>query len=260
MRKIALIGDTHVGSRVAVAPPEWEDPQGGIHHANPAQLKLFEYWTEFWNGPARDVDTIIHMADGIEGNNRKEFGRLLTPAELNLQIEMARLLFEPYVHGRTVLGVRSSHYHGSLDMDSDKAFMEAIGGEYLGALANVRLEGTDVIANLTHAAGGAVIYRATAADRESLFMDASEQLKLPFHCDLMLRGHWHWYLHLQNSSRHIVFAPCWKLWFDWKIMCQVYGRKQPDVGGVVLDIECKDINVKSYIYPYIMLQDALIVK
>ena len=46
------VGDLHVGSTVALMPPEVELDDGGTHHASPVQLWYWECWQRFWDDTA----------------------------------------------------------------------------------------------------------------------------------------------------------------------------------------------------------------
>lgn len=262
-RKIAAIGDTHCGSYFGLMPaPEWgvevapAEGQSYIIKANPGQLKLLEYWHDFWTGPAKDCDTVFEMGDSCEGQNRKEFGRHLTVTDINAQLDMAEAARKPYYDGRKIVGVCGSGYHQTLQASLDQLLIKRLGGKWGHEMVNCDIIGTDVIANLTHSSGGAIIYKMTAADRESIFQDAAESLKLDYHVGLHIRGHWHWYGHMENESRHVVYTPCWKLLFlIAKKSSGMWAKHIPSIGGVVITIEGKDIQVEKHCYPYVSMVD-----
>jgi hypothetical protein len=260
MRRVGVIADMHGGSPFGVAPPEWETEWGNIIKSNPAQDKLYEYLTDFCKNHLRYCDTLLLLGDLAEGNNRKEFGRNLTAADLDEQVKMTVSLLKPYVdrYKLKVLGVNGSKYHNSLDTSLDKRIVEELKGEFLGNMRVVHFKGTDIHAHICHSSGGSLIYRATVADRESLFLDAAEgSNKVPEHVNLCVRAHWHWYHLQENASRKTVYAPCWKVLFDWSKTGGMWSRFLSDIGGLVIELEGDTVEIKKYLYPHIQLLDKV---
>jgi hypothetical protein len=261
MRRIGVIADMHGGSPFGVAPPEWETEWGNIIVSNPAQEKLYEYFTDFCTTHLKDCDTLLLMGDMAEGNNKFEFGRNLTAADLTEQVNMTVHMLKPYVeeYKLKVLGVNGSKYHNSLEVSLDRRIVEDLGGTYLGNMKIVHFEGTDVHAHICHSSGGSLIYRATVADRESLFLDAAEGLKkVPNHISLLIRAHWHWYHKQENASRQAVYAPCWKVLFDWSKTGGMWSRFLSDLGGLVIELEGDNVEIHKYLYPHIQLLDRVL--
>jgi hypothetical protein len=262
MRRIGVIADMHGGSPFSVAPPEWETEWGNVILSNQAQDKLYEYFTHFCDNHLKGCDTLLLMGDMAEGNNKKEFGRNLTAADLTEQVNMTVYLLKPYVekYNLKVLGVNGSKYHNSLEVSLDRRVVEDLGGTYLGNMKIVHFEGTDIHAHICHSSGGSLIYRATVADRESLFLDAAEGLKkVPNHVNLLIRAHWHWYHLQENASRKAVYSPCWKVLFDWSKTGGMWSRFLSDIGGLVIELEGDNVEIYKYLYPHIQLLDKVMV-
>jgi hypothetical protein len=72
-RIIACIGDTHIGSKFALFPPEYKDEDGNIYRANAGQRKIYSYWLDFCKKcDELNVDTVIHFGDALHGLNRNQ--------------------------------------------------------------------------------------------------------------------------------------------------------------------------------------------
>jgi predicted phosphodiesterase len=256
MRKIAILSDTHIGSYFGVSLKEWDVALGSDiterRYANPAQLKLNEYLTDFLENHVSQCDTVILCGDICEGNNRKEFGQNLSDVSLNQQVAHAVELFEPYMMGKTIIGVNGSGYHQGLGQSLDHLVCRELGGRWLGEMGVVEFDDTEVKAHVCHSSGGAAIYRPTVADRESLFMDAAEH-KLGYHVDMFIRAHWHWWLYMQEGGRHMVYNPCFKVLFPWSKTSGMWSRFLPSIGGTVITIKGKYIDVRRVKYPHIQL-------
>jgi hypothetical protein len=252
----------HVGHRVGLWPEALELSDGVVITPSNAQLQLLEYWKDFWAGDAAEADTVALLGDLTEGKNRLEGGAGLMVSEMDPQKDAAVKLLKPYTKGKRVISVIGSKYHSSSDSETDTAVVNDLNGTDYGVIKNLRVKGPDRIVNISHVAGDALIYKSTQIDRDSLFFDAIEgsfdYSKLNFHVDLYIRGHWHWYLHMENESRHLVLVPCWKFWHPFRRKGgKNYAKTQPTIGAVVVDIGRDHILVKKHTYPLINVYDAL---
>ncbi len=256
--KAAVLSDLHVGSPWAVWPPNFTRRSKVTYTASPEQLILLDYWEDFW-GKAKDVTKIFLLGDLCQGMDRVGGGRLTITPSLHAQAEAAASLLSPHCKGRDTYVVSGSRYHSSIDMELDRYVSDLIGAKFCGVLKHGRIRGTDVVVQFAHGTAQAVIYRASMLDRESLFLDAKIGAnKLPF-VDLWMRGHSHYFNLLRTASPRTLFTvPCWQLWTPWLGNTAIYGRRVPDLGGVILEIEGKDIHVIECLYPYITAEEGII--
>ncbi len=257
-RKIAVISDLHTGSRFALWKP-FLMSDGQYILPNSAQSKLFEYWQDFccW---CADCDTVIHLADGFEGLNRKEGGGSgLMVASLDCQFEAHVQIIEGLVSGKKFCSCAGSHYHESYDTEMHRRLCSRFNGQWLGVVGNLRLTGTSVRINVAHAMGGGMVYRATGLDKQNKFAllaDACGKVERP---TLMLRGHNHYYQMLDTETGTVVMCPCWKIFEPSRFYMKNYHQFQPDIGGLKIIIHDDDsVQVLKRTYPLPHLADAYV--
>lgn len=272
-RIIAMVADTHVGSRYSLFPDNYVAEDGSQLSAqrNKGMLTLLSYWYDFidicntWG-----VDTVILNGDMIHGTHRKEFGRDMLTTNLDEQKEACVDLLKPLCKDRIIHTFTGSPYHDSLDSRRHRDLARDLNGVakksvYHGHLANIRLQGqegladTERILNVAHGVSGASIYRTMVMDREGLFEAAAYGLgDLDFLPDVIVRAHWHTFIHIHLPKQHLIQLPCWAAWWPWKGSIVLYGKKQPHVGGVILFIDEADrIIVHHYLYKPPRIHDYL---
>jgi len=257
-RVVLLLADLHIGSRYALWPERWEVEQGGTLTASPAQRKLLDFWRELMTGPVAewDPDTVVLAADVLEGLNKKEFGASLMACDLEEQKGAAESLLWPVCKDRLTILVDGSLYHESLDTRVHKDLavrLKAEGADaiYCGAMANIRLKGTNRTINVAHGVGGGAIYRGTQIDREALFAELGAATRRIPRPDIIARGHLHYYERVETETGlHVIQIPCWKSYQAMKLTVGCYGRKQPAIGAVIVAIREADDGIE--IHPYLM--------
>jgi len=253
-RRIILIADTHQGARVGLWYPIQDDSNCWIYPSD-VQLRLLEYWYDMWHEAEKwGYDTIMLAGDLANGNERKEFGRGVTTANLTEQVASCVAMLGPHCVGKRVHGIQGSPYHQALETSLDEMIVKGVGGTWHGKLGIVQLEGPEKIVFMAHGDSASLIYRETDCARESIYMDAIEP-RLGYHIDIVVRGHWHWYYAGQNRSRHFVQAPGWKLWFPWK--SKLWAKMLPDLGAVFIRVTKRSITVEPMLYPYVPVYDAV---
>ena len=258
-RVIALISDTHVGSKYALWPPEFTCEEGNVLKANKGQQQIYDYWVDFNRQcDACKVDTVLHLGDALHGTNRKQFGQNLMTSELDIQMDAAEQLLRMIKKDREFLIISGSGYHESLDVKIHKQLARRLDGKFCGAMCNWSITGTNRKMNFAHGGSGAVIYRSTVIDRELNQMLQAQALdKLP-KVDIVARGHWHTFIHLHLAKQHGVQVPCWAAWMPDKPYLRSYGKMQPDIGGVIMFIDSKDrITVWHFLYPAVHIADRV---
>lgn len=262
-RSLAFISDMHTGSPAAPWPEgmQADDAEGKrAIPPGPRQSVLNGYWAEAVKTVKDfECDTVFLMGDLVHGNNRKEGGRMTMTPDLDCQEDACVQLLEPMTEGREVYAVSGSKYHDSWDVRIDRKIVKRLDGKHLGMLANLPLKGTDKIIQIQHGQSGSAIYREMVMGRYQLFMSAAEgRGKLPFHVDMVIMGHWHFFTHLHNESGHMVQLPCWQDWMPWRGTLQFYGKMQPDIGFCIILIDENDrFMVLPFLYQRPMVGDAL---
>ncbi len=257
-RSLAFVGDLHVGSRYAVAPKWWRSREGSALPLNEGQLVLYEAFQDFCDRCDEfEVDTVFLMGDLVDGPNRKGFGRLLMTQDLNEQIEMAVELLKPLCVGRKVYGIEGSGYHvlpGGVS--ADQMVVQLLGGHWKGPLCVGRFAPSKLVWNIQHGQSGAMIYRETVLAREQIFMNAAAGLgKIEF-THVMVRGHWHWFYFDATNGQWKIQVPAWACFVPNRVYLKSYGKMQPDIGGVIVQITDEDrLVMREFLYPLPKIAD-----
>jgi len=250
-RSVMLISDTHIWSDYALVSrdPVYEKGRclNPIETLNKGQRTIQSYWyDEFIPTCDRfNVDTIIHFGDAIQGCNPKEGGLDCLSPNIDHQKEDFVNLMTPLVADRIYHQLSGTRYHEALNTRIHKDLVERLQpyckrAVYHGKFANIGLEGTEKVLNCAHAATSALIYPATIIDREMVFVKmAVAEGRVP-RPDYIIRGHLHRYIHIDYPDMHGIQLPGWQAWYPLGDKVRLYGRTQPDIGGVLLLIDKKD--------------------
>lgn len=235
-RRIAFISCAHIGSLVGIWPDEFtyfEDLKTEqTLYSNAIQKQIFEYFKDFWTHEAQSADTICLLGDLCQGKNVKDFGGGVITPKLDVQIECAKQVLEPFIDGRQLMGVSGSGYHGSMDTSIDKAIIEGLGGTFYHMMQTITLKGPGTRLNIAHGSSSPSMYKASHDDREIMLMSSNSMTR---DIDFAVRGHWHYFQYLRNARRHILRVPGWQCWYPAPFMLDMLGKKNNKLGGVVVD-------------------------
>jgi len=237
-RVIAFVGDLHVGSRFGVAPEGYKTKEKNLIRLNAGQKKLFEYFEDFCQKcDELGVDTVFFMGDLIEGLDAKGYGRNLVVANLNDQIEMAVALLRKLCQDREVYGIEGSGYHVlPSGVSADQMIVHLLGGKWKGSAVVCRFAPSPLTFFITHGVSYATVYRATALDKENLFINAAAGIgKIP-PVQVIVKAHRHFYLYMEQNGQYMLQIPCWLAWVPNKIFLRLYGRMQPDIGACIIEV------------------------
>ncbi len=173
-RALALIADTHVGSKFALFPEVFHsDTATGTMtvKASGKQRDILSFW-KYFMGEILDewqVDTIIHDGDAIDGKQVKDLAETLCLPSLTDQADAFCQLIQPYLKGRKYLGFAGTKYHESVDTKIHRVIAQRIGGTYGGIIRNVKLKDTKIVMNITHAINSAM-YLSGQLDKTEAFL------------------------------------------------------------------------------------------
>lgn len=238
-RVIAFVGDLHVGSRYAIAPAGYRTQEDNAIHINEGQMTLLKHWDDFVEKcDEMQVDTVFLMGDLVDGPNYKGYARHLITSDLGDQIGMAVMLLRRLCEGRKVYGVEGSKYHvlpGGLS--ADQMVVQQLGGVWCGPILVGRFQPCRLTFLIQHGEGGALLYRATEPDKENLHLNAAHGTGKIEKIDVSVKGHRHYHLYLVENGQHQIRVPCWCAFMPNRVYLKNYGRMQPDVGGVILELE-----------------------
>lgn len=253
-RAIALISDLHVGSRYSIFPENFYSKEGNFLSGmmNSGQKEILDFWKKtfvprckYWN-----VDSVFLLGDLIHSTNRREFSMQLITPEVDEQKRAVVELLKPITRKKKVHVVSGTLYHEALDTRAHYDIAEMLGGTYHGLLANIKLRKSNRIVNIAHGSSGAWRYRSMQLDQQALDMLSAEALgKIPFHIDMLIRGHWHQFIHIHVLKQHLVQLPCWAAFTPWQGAMKSYGKFQPDIGACILFLDKED---RMIVHPYIM--------
>jgi len=265
LRKIALVSDTHVGSRYAIFPEGFYGKEGNLLSAamNDGQKTLNKYWYDYVEKcDELDVDTVFLVGDMIQGVNRKDFGQYILTGDMDEQVDACTELLKPLCKDRKVGVWSGTRYHESIDYRVHKALAEKLEGiasesRFFGNLAVLKLTPSSRIANVAHGSGTNLIYIETALAKEGFFLKQAEALFKTPKTDILIRGHLHRFVYIHENNMHFVSLPCFQAYIPWAT--KLYGRYVPDIGGCVLLIDDKNrIKIWHYLYDTVHISDSLV--
>lgn len=254
---MALVADVQCGHVAALWPPDFPmNEQGNVIELAKHQKVLLEYWKDYWHC-ARDAEYILNLAESIEGNNRKSFGRFLMTPDIDVQCKAFSTLIKKYAKGKKYFGVKGSDYHTSQDTDCEEHISNELNGDFRGDIANLKLKKTGHVVWATHKAGEAMLYRSTMLDRNSLYFSAIKS-RLTQDPDIIIYGHHHKHFRVDTETRINLIAPSWCFWHPIKGAAK-FAQTQPTIGGLLLKFPRKrgQIEVVKKFYPLEHIYDAL---
>lgn len=251
-RAIALVADTHVGSRYALFPKKfYSEQEGNELRLNKGQRRLLKYWNSFLETCDEfEVDSVILDGDMMNAVNRREFGRYQMTTNLEEQIAATVELCEPLCRDRSTYVFDGTGYHESLDSRMHKHLADKLGGKHMGGLANLKFSGRRF--NITHGTSAAFVYRAGRMERDAYFQKWAEALGKVPKVDVLVKAHWHQFFHIHANQQHIIQIPCWQGFVPWDKALGNYARYQPDIGGIIVTLdEQARIRVLHFLYPVV---------
>lgn len=259
IRSLLLLSDIHAGSPYAVCDnhPIYVEVGNETMEIRPnkGQLELYKHWQYMEKMATKfNVDTVVNLADSVDGTNYYEGGRRLMTPDLEVQKDLAVRLLKPLVRGRKYVSVSGTKYHESLDSKVHREISQRLEGAakmclFLGVTGIVTLPEINKKMSLAHQASSAMLYTATMADRELIYWNVAEARDQLPHIDWMIRGHLHKFYHLDNGREHFLQLPCWKTYYPIKNSTRMIGRYQTDIGFSILQFdEAGRSTLKNFVY------------
>jgi hypothetical protein len=260
IRSILFVGDVHGGSPYSVCDEEGIAlPFGNeVNYVTPneGQLKIYEYWKYMIEMADRfNVDTVIDLADAIDGIDYKGYGQGVMTTLLDSQTELVTRLYKPVVKGRKFIGCSGSPYHQSRDTRSHLRLCEKL-EKYADETLFVGVAGLLTIPEINknilvaHKASNAMLYTATMLDRELIYQKVAEANKQLPDIHYRVTAHLHKAMHLDNGYQHYLQNPCWKSWYPIKNSTQLIGRRQTDIGFSIVEFDTAGRStVKLFVWP-----------
>lgn len=249
VRSIAFVGDTHFFSRYALFPIPYTTSAGQVFTASPGQEIINEGYKSFQKTcDELQVDTVVLLGDLLHGQNPIERGTLLISPDMAEQTQygidaLRPLIDRPCQFGtrRKLYGVSGSGYHkGGHGTNPEASIINALGGEYWGPLALTTFEPSKKVFRVQHGESAAFVYKSMLLGREAMFTrEAEAQGKIP-HVDVIIQGHWHCFMSIEEKGMRMVQVPAWMTWEPSKPYLKSYAKMQGDIGAVIVMIDDRD--------------------
>lgn len=265
MKKIAVVSDIHAGSSYALLPPDAH--YGEIDYPQSSRQKyLWELWQRHCETiAAKKPDYIVVNGDVVDGDQWRSGAREVRTAMKGAQVSWANDILNLlpnvpryYIHG--------TPYHDGVSGEECEAVAKAdpcairpprgygLAGQNAFHLLDLEVEG--VMCNFLHEipVSGA-LYRGVGPDREMLWSAlAGKEGKAP-KCDLIVRSHAHYFVHVEHASKHGIVNPCWQLPYPWLVRKSAY-RMMPDIGATMVYVDGSEkkagrdpIYIEKFLYP-----------
>jgi hypothetical protein len=267
MIAVVAVSDLHIGSTVALCPPEGiEVADKGIYMPNKFQKTLWKYWLNFWTEyvprATQGAEKVILVINGdtIDGVHHKTIN-IATPswqaqesAAVSILAKTFSLCPVKFVHKFVVKGTDA---HVDVSGVSEERIAEAIGAETndIGEYASYqwRLDVGGMIFQFAHHIGvtSSAAYESSAPMREmvaGLVEAAQWDRSMP---DVIVRSHRHRFIPVSIPSVrgriHSVITPAWQL--RTPFVERIDRMRMPHIGGVVFIVEDRRCQVLEKLYP-----------
>jgi hypothetical protein len=205
-KRVLVIGDTHIGSDVALSPEEIELDSGNVISANEIQLAILNDYREMIDDVGV-VDLLILNGDLVDGTNYYGEGAGCLTTSMDTQAEIAAQLLSE-IKFRKVVGCRGTTYHGKKNPNLDKKVIEALGGVCMDEVS-INIEKTRIYANhRTPVRMSQWDSRPQSIAKDILLAELNE---MDFgHYDIICKSHAHYYIGLDQGTSVGFVCPCWK--------------------------------------------------
>jgi len=214
---------------------------------NPLQEYTWQCWTHMINWAcSKPLDAIFIVGDIVEGKQPKSRGaELCLPLVVDQELASEAIL-KPLIKRSNckVYFIKGTFYHDDEVGRSVDNVAKALKGEayeglgigkYAKEVLDIDIDG--VTLDFSHGisvSGG--LYRAVAIDREMLWATLAAKMDQTPNADVIVRGHAHYFVHVEHSTRHGFILPAWQLQTSYMRKHSRY-RMIPDLGAVILEID-----------------------
>lgn len=269
-KSVLFAGDMHVGSSMAVAPP---DPYVSELDTNIKSNRIMSTMYDTWVWGIDCLEQRPHvlgvLGEPMDGANKLQIGQQSWSTNINDQIKASVKLLK-MINSKHIIMVRGSKYHVQVDAtnfeeqvarlvgaDRYRAYLPesvTLDSKVLDSLADSALtdyfayfDVNDKVFNMTHHIGYSSneMYRTTAMAREMVTMKLSEDFYGK--ADVYARGHVHYHVRVGFHHTQGFTNPAWKL-PDAFLFRHGQGGTKPDIGMVECIVEPnQEVLIKSHI-------------
>ena len=269
---VFVVSDVHAGSIFGLWPPDFKLADGSVYRLNKGQDYLWKCWLHLRDRLTVAIDTksinpaaVVFLGDGIDGRQEAQRATEAVTVRLSDQKEAfvaaMQCLLEPF-KGLPVYGIAGTEYHDQRSADTLEDALKDLNAESYEGIGSGRycheildLDVFGKVINFSHHIPALTgLYRATAIDREAIWSAlAGEEGKSP-KADVLVRGHVHYFVHVEHESKHGVIVPAWQLQTRFMRKRSVY-RMLPNLGAVIIRVFKEEawhddkIQIYKFIYP-----------
>lgn len=270
VRNLIVISDTHSGCRLALCPREGVPlDDGGDYMPSTLQLKLCDWWDEFWNEWVPNVTNgepwdLIHNGDAVEGVHHGSVTQI--SHNLHDQGEIAFRLLQPHVEACKASGGKYYHIRGTEAHVAKSGQEEERLAKQLGAVPNehgqfARWELWKRVGNgLVHAlhhigttSSSAHETSALNAELSASYVEAGRWGHEP--PDIIVRSHRHRCSEVRLAARKngelryatVVVTPAWQLKTPFTYKIAGARLSQPQIGGILIRQGDEELHTRVWV-------------
>lgn len=232
-QRVLVIGDTHVGSDVALAPEELRLESNNRILANEIQLAILQ---EFYDmvDDVGTVDLLILNGDLVEGTNYYGEGAGCLTTNMNKQVETAIDLLSE-IKFRKVVGCRGTAYHGKKNPNMDGQVIAGLGGTCMDEVS-IQVGKTRIYANHRTPVRMTQWESRPQSIAKDLLLNELNQMDFG-HYDIVCKAHVHYYIALDYGKSIGFICPCWKGRDEFAKGATNPFAFNPSIGYIMFDIE-----------------------
>ncbi len=251
IRQVIVIADLHCGCRLGLYPPEsilLKLDEGVTYMPSELQLKMWDWWTHFWNDwtpkmTRRQPFAVVVDGDTTDGRHHGTVTQI--SQNLSDQRKIALAILRPIVEmceGRFYM-IRGTEAHGGVSGENEETLAQELGAipDELGHYARwemwMRVAGR--LAHITHHIGttGSMAYETTALMKE--YAEACAEAG-KWHYDLpdvVIRAHRHRHAEIRvptaNGDGICCVTPGWQLRTPLSYRMALGRTTTPQMGGIL---------------------------
>jgi hypothetical protein len=164
------------------------------------------------------------------------------------------------LRGVEVYGIGGGDYSTSEFIDSHRMIIESLRGQFYDDQLFLDARGHTI--HLSHGSSTAFVYYEQVLAREGMFADQTSAAGQSPDVEILLRGHWHKWIHIQRAwkgevDRHIIVGPGFQ-GQDEHMSKRSPLRLVPDVGVVLLSVARDRVLVDRILYPTPLVREKAV--
>jgi len=256
MVRVAVAGDLHVGSTVALSPKRWVMGDENIHVASPKQMVILELWNRKWGRVFEDSMDVISVINGdlVEGGRRGQV-ETWAPRMKDQMDAVVELLLPIATRSKQTIITRGTPFHVQDGGNVEDVIAKELGAKGMKAHKRVRLTIEEVTIEFVHKGPkfGSRAWTWSNNVRNQVLSNATRDIMLGKKpVDLYVYSHYHRVADsgpvvidlpggIQYTTRGII-CPSWKLIDEWTNHTDA---PLADIGLLVLDIDGKNLTIRK---------------